>query len=110
MLFRSKVSVDLAQVFPEKVERRTVYEMVAEDHVPDAIIAQITGRRVIAPLFSRASAGVLAQLVANVDAAFHAVGISAAVFEAPGPWRSKVVAAEPTLAAIAAEVRKLVLV
>ena len=101
------VSVDLASVFPEKVERRAVYEMVAEDNVPDAIAAQLTGRRVITPLFSRASAEVLARLVANVNATFDAVGISAAVFDAPGPWRKKTVAAEPTLASIATEVRRL---
>ena len=109
----AKVSVDLASAFPEKVERRAVYEMVAEDHVPDAIVAQITGpqnpdKRVIAPLFSRASAAVLARLVANIDATFDAVGISAAVFETPGPWRTKIVAAAPTLDAIATEVRRLV--
>lgn len=104
----AKVSVDLASVFPEKVERRAVYEMVAEDHVPDAIVAQITGQHVIAPLFSRASAATLARLVANVEATFDAVGISAAVFESPGPWRKKIVAAQPTLASIAADVRRLV--
>jgi uroporphyrinogen-III synthase len=104
------VSVDLALAFPEKVERRAVYRMVAEERVPEAIAAKIRGRNVIAPLFSRQSGDLLARLLttANLGAAVDAVGISAAVFEGPpGPWRQKVIARLPTLQAVAEEVLRL---
>jgi uroporphyrinogen-III synthase len=104
------VSVDLAAAFPGRVDRDSVYDMIAADRVPEPVAAVLRRQRMIAPLFSRRSAAILGRLLgeAAIDATVDAVCISAAVGAVgPAPWRRTAIAAAPTLAAVAAEVLRL---
>jgi hypothetical protein len=101
------ISADLALDFSGRVQRVVTYRMV-----PRAGLGLDEGApgwkkaRVLAPLFSRRSALVLADLLAKglADgggaANIAAVGISADVM-VDGPWATRAVADEPTLAAVA---------
>ena len=105
------VTTDLAVAFPERVERLAVYDMAAEDRVPEAIVERIKAGGAIAPLFSRQTARELARQLtrARVDPrTVDAIGISANIFDPPGTWRREIVAAAPTLGGIAAAVSEFV--
>ena len=105
------VTTDLAVAFPERVERLAVYDMAAEDRVPEAIVERIKAGGAIAPLFSRQTGRELARRLtrASVDPrTVDAIGMSANVFDPPNTWRREIVAAAPTLEGIAAAVSEFI--
>jgi uroporphyrinogen-III synthase len=101
------ISADLALDFSGRVQRVVTYRMVPrgglglDESAPGWKMAPV-----LAPLFSRRSALVLADLLAKGladgggTANIAAVGISADVM-VDGPWTTRAVADEPTLAAVA---------
>jgi len=97
------VSADLEKDFPGRIMRVPVYDMVARDSLPDQFIAQSKRLYVMAPVFSRRNAVILADLMTNAgltrqNSAVVAVGISKDVFEGvDGPWHRNPVAKAPTM-------------
>ena len=101
------ISADLALEFSGRVRRVVTYRMVPRDGLGlDQLAPGWKDGPVLAPLFSRRSALVLADLLAKAladgagAANIAAVGISADVM-VDGPWSTRAVADEPTLAAVA---------
>ncbi len=105
------ITTDLAATFPGRVERLAVYEMAAEDRVPETVVERIEKGGAIAPLFSRQTGRELARQLtgAQVDlGSIDAIGMSANVFDPPNIWRREIVAKAPTLDGIAQAVTDLI--
>ncbi|MHB1203983.1 MAG: uroporphyrinogen-III synthase [Rhodospirillaceae bacterium] len=101
------ISADFALEFAGRVQRVVTYRMVPRGGLGlDELAPGWKSAPLLAPLFSRRSALVLADLLAKAladgDGAANiaAVGISADVM-VDGPWTTRAVADEPTLAAVA---------
>jgi uroporphyrinogen-III synthase len=105
------VTADFSEAFPGKIQRIVLYRMVAQAALPGEIVAAIKGAKaVVAPVFSKRSAAVLGDLLNKAGIASTnviAVGISEDVF-GDGPWRSRAVAAQPTLEAVAQAAKKVI--
>ena len=101
------ISADFALEFGGRVQRAVTYRMVPREGLGlDELAPGWKSAPLLAPLFSRRSASVLADLLAKAladgggTANIAAVGISADVM-VEGPWAVRAVADEPTLAAVA---------
>lgn len=101
------VSADLSREFAGRVKRVVTYRMVPRAGLDlEALAPGWAGAPVLAPLFSKRSAETLAGLLTKAlaerggQANIAAVAISAEAL-VDGPWASRTVAAEPTLAGMA---------
>jgi len=109
------VTADLAEEFPHMVQRIITYKTVPVGVLPDEVVAAAKdGAPILAPLFSRRSAAVLADLLGKAGLGginatrILAVGISADVFaQEDGPWQRRAIAREPTLDGVATKAREL---
>ncbi len=99
------VSADLSQEFAGRVKRVVTYRMVPRVGLDlESLAPGWTAAPVLAPLFSKRSAETLAKLLSKAAAGrvnITAVAISADAL-VPGPWTHTAVAADPTLAGVAA--------
>jgi uroporphyrinogen-III synthase len=108
------VTVDLADNLPGRVQRVSLYRMIALTDLPaDVIDAAKAGQHIVAPLFSKRSAAVLNDILNKAglnrqNMHMTAVGISAEVVAGEGPWRDSTAPAEPTLEAVVAMVRDVI--
>ena len=109
-----EVTMDLALDMPGRIHRIVIYRMIPRGDLPAEIIAQATnGRPILAPLFSQRSAIVLSDLLSKAgltatNAQMTAIAMSDEILSAaPGPWQTRVVAAQPTLEAMAAKTHEL---
>ena len=107
-----EVSADLAAEFPGRIQRVAIYKTVPRADLPGEVVrAALQGTPILAPVFSRRSAAALAELlvksgISAENAQITAVGISADVFAGDGgPWQRRVVAEQPTLAAMVDKTR-----
>jgi uroporphyrinogen-III synthase len=104
------VTAALDEEFAGRVERIVTYQMLPAVSLSTEFQASGWERLpVIAPVFSRRSARILADLlekagVNKTTAHVTAIGISTDAMT-DGPWKATYVAAEPTLAAVAAKVK-----
>jgi len=113
------VSADLPQEFPGRIRREVIYKMAPRANLPQQLVTLMTqGTHIVAPLFSRRGAEILADLLkaasvtpenANIDA----IGISANVFSGEtgaksGPWRRQFVADNPVLGELAAKTGEVI--
>ena len=102
------VTVDIADNLPDRVQRVTLYRMIARPDLPkDVVDAVHGGKQLFAPLFSKRSAAVLNDILIKAglnrqNMQMTAVGISPDVVAGEGPWRESTAAADPTLEAVAA--------
>jgi len=106
----STVYVTFPPELATKIVRSDIYRVVAVNGVPDDVKHKIQGRRIIAPLLSPGGARTLARLLnaaPQLNVTVDAVGIRPDIFDAPGPWRNKIVAAEPTVQGVVASIRDL---
>ncbi|MBX7200659.1 MAG: uroporphyrinogen-III synthase [Rhodospirillaceae bacterium] len=101
------VSADLEQAFPGRVKRLVTYRMVPRAGLDlDQTVPGWRDAPVLAPLFSKRSAEILSGLLTKTladhagQANIAAIGISAEA-TVDGPWTSRAVAGEPTLAGVA---------
>ena len=108
------VTVDLAENLPGRVQRVTLYRMIARTALPkDVLDAAQGGKHVFAPLFSKRSAAVLNDILIKAglnpqNMQMTAVGISADVVAGEGAWRESAAAAQPTLEGVAATMRDVI--
>ncbi len=104
------VTADLALEYPGRVERIVTYRMRPRPDLPPHVVTPaLQGTEIVAPLFSRRGADILADIcgkagITAANAKITAVGISANVFaDASGPWHRRAVANQPTLESVAAK-------
>ena len=108
------VTVDIAENLPGRVQRVTLYRMIARTDLPkDVLDAAQGGKHVFAPLFSKRSAAVLNDILIKAGLnrqtmQMTAVGISPDVVAGEGAWRESAAAAEPTLEGVAATMRDVI--
>ncbi len=109
-----EITADLALDMPGRIHRIVIYRMVPCGGLPAEIVAQAkSGKPILAPLFSQRSAIVLSDLfdkagITAANAQMTAIAMSDEIITAgAGPWRKRVVAAQPTLEAMAGKVREL---
>jgi uroporphyrinogen-III synthase len=101
------ITAALDKEFPGRITRVTTYQMLPAVGLSAEFKAAGWERLpVLAPIFSRRSATILADLldkagITKATANVVAIGISADAL-GDGPWKTQHVAAEPTLAAVAA--------
>lgn len=107
----TEVTVDLAHEFLGRVIRVPIYKMNPRASLPDQFVRQAANLHVVAPVFSRRNAVILADLMAKAgmtrtNSAVVAVGISEDVFEGlKGPWHRQPVAQAPTMKGMVAMTR-----
>jgi uroporphyrinogen-III synthase len=101
------VTMDLTQIFGERVSRCVVYRMnFISELSANAQKALLAPSEIIIPLFSRRSAEAFAKVVRTVGldrrGKLAALGISASAISIPSPpWDEEIVAAVPTSASMA---------
>ena len=108
------VTVDMAENLPGRVQRVTLYRMIARTDLPkDVLEAAQGGKHVFAPLFSKRSATVLNDILSKAglnrqNMQMTAVGISAEVIAGESAWRESAAAKEPTLEGLVAAMRDVI--
>ena len=109
------VTADLALEFPGRIRREVIYKMVPRPDLPPQIVTPaLQGTPIVAPLFSRRAADILADILTKAgttadNARIMAVGISANVFASEGgPWSHRAVAAQPTQEALVAKTGEII--
>lgn len=107
-------SSPLERQFPGRIRRIAVYRMVARETLPPSVVESLAAApAIVAPVFSRRTATAFAAAVARsrlpLSGRTVAVGISrqSIAIQSP-PWRRSVIADEPSQAAVAAAVGRLV--
>jgi hypothetical protein len=107
------ITAPLDQEFPGRIARVVTYQMLAAAALSTEFRTAGWERLpVLAPIFSRRSATILADLlekagVTKAGANIIAIGISEDAL-GEGPWKTQHVAVEPTLAALAARAKSVV--
>ncbi|MBY0509582.1 MAG: uroporphyrinogen-III synthase [Rhodospirillaceae bacterium] len=107
----TEVSADLAQEFLGRITRVPIYRMIARDGLPDQFAKMAARMHVVAPVFSRRNAVILADLMSKAgltqkNSAVFAVGMSKDVFEGvQGAWQRQPIAKAPTMQGIVAMTR-----
>jgi uroporphyrinogen-III synthase len=104
-----EISADLPHEFLGRITRVATYKMVPRESLPDQLVQQAMRMHVVAPVFSRRNAVILADLMqkaglTQANSAVTAVGMSNDVFEGvQGPWHRQFEAKVPIMKAIVAK-------
>ena len=102
-----EISYDLPAAFPGRIHREVIYKMTPRADLPQQLIGPaLQGTPIVAPLFSRRGADILADLLTKAginaeNAKIAGIGFTAKVFAGEGgPWHKRFIAREPILSSL----------